>query len=92
MKYRIVHRNRTPATREVRDCYYIQIKLLNVLWIDCSVLSYFDTEKWSRTWDFEFDRAEYFLHQMMSIKEPINQTVIKTYDVDNLNNTHLTSN
>jgi hypothetical protein len=80
MKYRIVCRNRTPATREVLDCYYIQIKLLNVLWIDCSVLNYFNTEKWSKTWDYDFDVAEYFLKEMMSRKEPIKQTVIKTYD------------
>jgi hypothetical protein len=83
VKYRIVCRNRTPITREVQDCYYIQTKLLNVLWIDCSVLNYFSTEKWSRTWDFDFDGAEYFLKEMMSKKEPkepIKQTVIKTYD------------
>jgi hypothetical protein len=80
MKYRIVCRNRTPASREVLDCYYIQIKLLNVLWVDCSILKWFDTEKWPKTWDFDFDRAEYYLKEMMSKKEPIKQTVIKTYD------------
>lgn len=83
MKYRIVCRNRSPITREVQDCYYIQTKLLNVLWIDCSVLNYFNTKKWRRTWDFDFDGAEYFLKEMMSKKEPkepIKQTVIKTYD------------
>ena len=83
MKYRIVCRNRTPATREVQDCYYIQIKLLNAFWIDCSVLNFFNIEKWSNTWHYDFDAAEDLLHQMMMSrrrKEPIKQTVIRTYD------------
>ena len=92
MKYRIVCRNRTPSTREVQDCYYIQIKLLNAFWIDCSALNFFNIEKWSKTWHYDFDAAEDSLLQMMSRKEPIRQTVIKTYEVDNLNNIHLTVN
>ena len=80
MKYRIVYRNRTPFTREVQDCYYIQIKLFNAFWIDCSLLNYLNTEKWSKTWHFNFEGAEYLLKEMMSRKEPIKQKVIKTYD------------
>jgi len=79
MKYRIVSRNKSPHAGNTINCtyYYAQVNVFGV-WIDCRYYPFFD-DVWD-AYDTNFDCVERWVKRQISIKEPMKEEVVKTYD------------
>lgn len=81
-KYRIVKRNRSPYRRN-EECYYAQVKLFDLFWVDCKTINFFSPDEWTESWDWDVRNVESYIETKLKTKEPVKNEVVKVYYEEN---------